>query len=207
MVSPLKPPLRRVPQQERSKEAVEKICRATLEIIRKEGLRALNTNRIAHVAGVDVSSVYRFFPDKVAILHFIVERWLGDVRAVWDRFETEPELLELPWREYFPSLSREWQIRGTAEKYAALAGLWESYPELRALDVQHREYFIGFFVRQMKRFGARGTKQQWRDLAVFLYVTEDEVHMLAAAGAFSSLKAGRELFLDTMLALLGQQLP
>jgi hypothetical protein len=35
---------------------------------------------------------------------------------------------------------------------------------------------------------------------------EDEVHMLAATGAFSTLKSGRALFLDTMVFLLGRQL-
>jgi AcrR family transcriptional regulator len=199
--------MRREPQQARSKKVVEKICQATLEVSRTQGLSALNTNLIAQVAGVDISSVYRFFPNKDSIVHYILEQWLGDIRDVWDRFETDPELLKLPWQAYFLGLSREWQVPGTAEKYSGLAGVWAIYPELSALDLQQREYFIDFFIRQMKRFGARGNRRQWRDLAVYLYVMEDEVHMLAATGAFSTLKSGRELFLDTMLFLLGRQLP
>jgi AcrR family transcriptional regulator len=206
MLSPVKPPLRREPQQARSKKVVEKICRATLKVSRTQGLSALNTNLIAQVAGVDISSVYRFFPNKDSIIHYILEQWLGDIRDVWDRFETDPELLKLPWQAYFLELSREWQVPGTAEKYSGLAAVWAVYPDLRALDTQHREYFIDFFIRQMKRFGARGNRRQWRDLAVYLYVMEDEVHMLAATGAFSTLKSGRALFLDTMVFLLGRQL-
>jgi len=207
MLSPLKPPMRREPQQARSMKAVEKICQATLEICRTQGLSALNTNLIAQVAGVDISSVYRFFPDKVSIVYYIIEQWMSDIRGVWDRFETDPEQLKLPWQEYFLDLSREWQVEGTQEKYSGLSGVWAIYPELNALDLQHREYFIDFFIRQMKRFGARGNRQQWRDLAVYLYVMEDDVHMLATTRAFSSLKAGRALFLDTMVFLLGQHLP
>ena len=199
--------IRRAAKQARSRAAVENICSATLEVVMQGGLSALNTNRVAQEAGVDVSSIYRFFPNKQAIIRFILERWLGEIRAVWDRFETDGELLELPWREYFTKLSTEWQVPGTEENYRALAGAWDTFPELRPLDLEHRAHFTGFFSRQMERFGARGSSQQWRDLAVFLYAVEDEVHALAEVEAFSSLGAGRDLFVETMLSLLEQHLP
>ena len=197
---------RRLPKQERSRQVLEKVCRATLDLATQEGLRALNTNRIAQVAGVDVSSIYRFFPNKQAIIRFILERWLGEIRAVWDRFDSDTEMLELPWREYFTRLSSEWQVPGTLVNYTALAGAEEAFPELRQLDLEHREYFAEFFIRQMRRFRARGTVQEWKDLAIFLYMVEEEVHVLAAAEAFSSLASGRDLFLEIMVALLDRRL-
>jgi hypothetical protein len=75
------------------------------------------------------------------------------------------------------------------------------------MDVQHRENYIAFFVRQMKRFGARGTKKEWIDLAIYLYIVEDEVQSRPANNAFSTLQAGRSLFLESMLYHLGKFMP
>lgn len=199
--------LMREPKQRRSKESIEKICAATLLMAQESGLAALNTNAIAARAGVDTSSLYRFFPNKAAILQFIVSRWMGEVRLVWNKYETDVELLKLGWEDYFRQISIDWQNRDTQDNYSALHDAWTLYPELEEMDRQHREYYTNFFIRQMQRFRATGTRKNWKDLAVYLYVMEDEVHSIATKNAFSSVDAGRDLFLKTMLFHLGQIMP
>jgi AcrR family transcriptional regulator len=70
----------REPQQERTRLLIEKICAATVRLVLAKGAQAINTNAIAQEAGVDVSSLYRFFRDKESILVYVADRWLADIR-------------------------------------------------------------------------------------------------------------------------------
>ena len=66
---------RRVPSQARSRDTVEAICAAAAAIIEEEGLTALTTNGVATRAGVSITAVYAYFPDKWAIVHELFERF------------------------------------------------------------------------------------------------------------------------------------
>src|SRR5262245_39905095 len=63
VVSERVPPPRRRPKQARSQAIVKAIQEACLRILKEEGPDAVNTNRIAEVAGVNIASVYRYFPN------------------------------------------------------------------------------------------------------------------------------------------------
>lgn len=73
--------LRKRPQRRTSRQIVEAIRQACRQILTKEGPDALNTNRIAKVAGVSIGSVYYYFPDKRAIVDVVyreeLEKALG----------------------------------------------------------------------------------------------------------------------------------
>lgn len=182
--------IKREPAQARSRLLVEKLCETTLELAAERGLRNLNTNLIAAHAGVDISSLYRFFASKEAILFYIADQWLAEIREVYSRFEQDPKFLALPWREYFTRLLEDWNLPGHYSKYTALEGLWHVYPELRELEERHLRFHVEFFLRQLKRFGARGTPTQWRPLAIYAFFVEDAVNELAAR---SEKKLGRTL--------------
>ena len=77
------PPMpRRRPQQSRSRELVRAIREAGLAILAEEGAAGLTTNRIAERAGVGIASLYRYYPDKEAILADLFDE---KVRAI-DQF-------------------------------------------------------------------------------------------------------------------------
>jgi AcrR family transcriptional regulator len=59
---------RRKPKQQRAREAVAAIEQACIKILEQEGPRRLTTTRIAEVAGVNVGSLYQYFPNKEAIV-------------------------------------------------------------------------------------------------------------------------------------------
>jgi AcrR family transcriptional regulator len=59
---------RRRPRQARSRATWEVIVEAAAQVLERRGLAGFNTNAIAERAGVSVGSVYRYFPDKHAIL-------------------------------------------------------------------------------------------------------------------------------------------
>lgn len=72
----LAPRPRKQPKQSRSVQLVAAIRGACLRILDHEGAAALNTNRIADVAGVGVASVYQYFPNKDAILACVYDELL-----------------------------------------------------------------------------------------------------------------------------------
>ena len=65
---------RRAPRQERSRFTVEAIFEAAGRLLDESGLEAATTNRIAHVAGVSIGSLYQYFPKKEALFGALTER-------------------------------------------------------------------------------------------------------------------------------------
>ena len=60
--------LRTTPVQPRGTATVERILDAALEVLHKQGLEAFNTNVVAAMAGVNIATLYHYFPDKISIL-------------------------------------------------------------------------------------------------------------------------------------------
>ena len=79
---------RRSPKQLRSRAIVDAIVQAGRELLANEGASSLTTNRIAERAGVSIGSLYRYFPNKDAVLAAIYDADIGrevaDIRAVGD---------------------------------------------------------------------------------------------------------------------------
>lgn len=88
-------PMRHRPQQARSQERVDLILDTAAEFIAEEGYETLTTNAIAELAGISIGSLYRYFPDKDAILRGLTVRHLEQLRAVYDQVFTE-DLVYLP---------------------------------------------------------------------------------------------------------------
>lgn len=72
---------RRVPQQTRSIERVERILDAAAELVVSEGVDALSTRGVAALAEVPVATLYQYFADKDEILLALVERDVAEMDA------------------------------------------------------------------------------------------------------------------------------
>jgi AcrR family transcriptional regulator len=74
---------RRTPKQRRSRVIVSSIVEAGRRLLEAEGPVALTTNRIAERAGVSIGSLYRYFPNKQAIVAAIYAEETGrDVEGI-----------------------------------------------------------------------------------------------------------------------------
>lgn len=128
--TPSPAPVRKVPQQERSRLMVARLVEAGRQVLHRDGYEGFTTNRVAQEAGVSPGSLYQYFSDKGAIIAAIIARWsdeveerattglaarLGEegpamVRAVADALlealETSPELLRVVMEELPPSQHR-----------------------------------------------------------------------------------------------------
>ena len=65
---------KKVPGQRRSRATVDAILQAAAQILEREGFRRLTTNRVAERAGVSISSLYQYFPNKQALVHELERR-------------------------------------------------------------------------------------------------------------------------------------
>lgn len=74
--------IRRAPVQERSTETVYQILRAASDLLANEPLEQVTTSRIAEAAGVSVGGLYRFFPDRQAIVDAIAIEHVEDLRGM-----------------------------------------------------------------------------------------------------------------------------
>ena len=77
-----KRPVRRQPTQRRAKQTVEAVLDAVVKILKRDGVQAVTTNRVAEVAGVSIGSVYQYFPDKRAIFTALHERHLQEIGRI-----------------------------------------------------------------------------------------------------------------------------
>ncbi|MEJ2869229.1 TetR/AcrR family transcriptional regulator [Actinomycetospora sp. OC33-EN08] len=93
---------RREPVQERSRATVEGILAAARTVLAARGYPGASTNRIAEAAGVGPGTLYRYFPDKDAI----VDRVVADVSD-----EMESRVLQA----FLASLRAEDTVRANLE--------------------------------------------------------------------------------------------
>jgi AcrR family transcriptional regulator len=113
----------RRPAQPRARQTVEAILDAVAKVLKRDGLKAVTTNRIAEAAGVSIGSVYQYFPDKQAIFVSLHRRHIDDidrlvattlvenansslddlirsvVEAITDAHTDDPELYEMMFSE------------------------------------------------------------------------------------------------------------
>jgi AcrR family transcriptional regulator len=71
--------VRRRPRQRRARQTVEAVLDAVARVLKREGVKAITTNRIAEVAGVSIGSVYQYFPDKRAIFIALHQRHIEQI--------------------------------------------------------------------------------------------------------------------------------
>lgn len=77
--------LRHVPIQDRSVRQVRNILQAARTLLAEVGRDRLTTAPVALAAGVSIGTVYRYFPDRVALLDAIApnpERQVAEIAAV-----------------------------------------------------------------------------------------------------------------------------
>lgn len=80
--------VRTEPTQRRSSQRLDALLDAAAEIVDEIGFERLTTQMVAERAGASIGTVYRYFPDRVAVLHALRERSVRRFR------ERVAELLE-----------------------------------------------------------------------------------------------------------------
>lgn len=96
-------PLWRVPQQARSWERFHRILDAAADLFVEIGYESVTADDIAARADTSVGGLYRFFPDKAAIFHALLDRYLNQLRELSAALHTE-EAMQVPLDVYINQL-------------------------------------------------------------------------------------------------------
>ncbi len=89
--------VRTEPTQRRSSQRLDALLDAAAEIVDELGFERLTTQMVAERAGASIGTVYRYFPDRVAVLHALRER---NVRRYRERLAEAMERADLDqWRD------------------------------------------------------------------------------------------------------------
>ena len=139
---------RRAPRQERSRTTVDAIFEAASRLLDESGLEATTTNRIAHVAGVSIGSLYQYFPKKEALFGALTERAiehdLARVRASVDAARDLPleEGVRVMIQESFAFALHRPRLFGWMLRYLPQLGLLPAVERMeRALIAECRRFF------------------------------------------------------------------
>lgn len=87
------------PQQERAKRTYEAILASAAELLVEVGVERISTNLVAGRAGVTVPALYRYFPNKYAVLNalgaVLMDKQNAIIQTWFDKYlrEGDPQLL------------------------------------------------------------------------------------------------------------------
>ncbi len=136
--------LRCRPRQQRSVATFDVILDTAAVLLEAHGMRAFNTNQLAESSGVSVRAIYRYFPNKHAVVAELARRmesrWGASMAAVGDLADTSRPWADL-WVGYIDAFVAE--VRTTPGALAVLSAMRDD-PELRAIDeLSNRRYIDG----------------------------------------------------------------
>lgn len=116
------PEHKKPPAQQRSTETYERILVATAQTLCDVGIERLSTNLVCECAGLTPPALYRYFPNKYALLSVLGERLLEKQNGLIDNWIT-PQLLSGP-PEALESALADLILDTYRVTQATLGGMW-----------------------------------------------------------------------------------
>src|SRR6185436_13400848 len=84
-----------IPRQGRAHETYERILGVAAELLGEVGVERLSTNLVCERAGLTPPALYRYFPNKYALLHELGERLMAVQNRLLEDWAT-PATMSLP---------------------------------------------------------------------------------------------------------------
>ena len=147
-----------VPKQARSRETLERLMKATRELLNEKGIEGTTLPRVAARAGVSPASVYRRFPSKDALMRAVVLEMLESVDTQTAAALTSDKAQNLTLQQFAETMVRQSLAaqRRNATMLRAMRQFIVSHPntafkkKAAALNIRSVER-VGEFVAQKRR--------------------------------------------------------
>lgn len=123
---------RRQPVQARSRERVNSILSHAAEIFHEVGVDSASMSAIARKSGMSLASLYRYFPNKAAIVKAIAEGHVSRMEAVLRERLATPN----PMDALDELIDLFYEFYRNEPAYSAIWSGVQSMPELRELDIR-----------------------------------------------------------------------
>lgn len=144
--------VRSKPSQARGKERVRLILLAALELFKERGLlEEVTTNEIAERAGVPIGSLYRYYPNKDAILAALTEMYVDDVSEIFDEVGQHPMLAHLSWDEILLLMIEGWVTYSRTNGPFSFLYTQRASKRLQGQNRHTWQRFIGSFVGVLRK--------------------------------------------------------
>ena len=133
------------PSQGRARTTFEKILTVTGELLGEVGFERLSTNMICKYAGITPPALYRYFPNKYAILHELGERLTAAQEEIVTNWVEEGGLEKEAFEETVQSFMTL-MTRINEQNKSFVGGLWvirviRVTPRLKSVRVASRDYY------------------------------------------------------------------
>jgi AcrR family transcriptional regulator len=106
--------LRRRPSQQRGSQRVRDVLDAFERLLRQKRCEQITMDDLSRTAGIQIGSLYHFFPDITSVILTVLERALADEAAA---FEARPKDESLDFVDYLETLERRmtlvWRRHGS----------------------------------------------------------------------------------------------
>jgi AcrR family transcriptional regulator len=109
--------MRSVPRQERGERRIQRLLKAAEQTFAELGYKAATTNEIAARAQTSIGTLYRFFPNKEAIVQRLMDQYVQELRLMHEEMY-QPGIVMLPLVEMI-----DWLIDPIVELKSAHPGL------------------------------------------------------------------------------------
>lgn len=127
---------RKRPKQSRSLMLVKAIQEACLRILEQEGPDQLTTQRIADVAGINIASLYQYFPNKEAVLAEVFEEQIKQyTNTARERFQEIDRLSRISLEDTLAAII-EMEIEQCLLLYRMDPGFYRTYQH--SFDIHRR---------------------------------------------------------------------
>ena len=172
----LKP--RRAPTQKRAEKTVQHILETAAELLEEVGLDSFNTNLLAERADVRIATVYRYFPNKLAILSALFSNWL---EGFIDEADFISELAEPDndWRATIEAfLDKYVENVQTQKGHLAIRRAVLAAPELTKIEARLIRQLSVSFVEALEKRGLQHPNEQlYNFIEVFLTTSGEAVDL------------------------------
>jgi AcrR family transcriptional regulator len=146
---------RRRPTAGRARKTVERILNATAALLDEAGFDAITTNLIAERADVNVASLYKYFPNKYAVLTALAEQMRDEqLELLAERLAGNEE-----WRSDLAALLDAYlELFSSRPGFAELTAVLSSSAPLRAIDEASIDAEARMISDRLQRYGIDATR-------------------------------------------------
>lgn len=161
---------RRKPRQNRAKQTVAKILDATAELLDEEGTENLTTERVAERSGVNIATLYHYFPNKLALLHALAQQFADQQQERVDVVYRGRD--DRDWRETVDLLiDTGFEFNRSVKGALAAARAMQSHATLREIDLQRDARQSEFVAQLLAELGIKGSPYELQTRALVILQT------------------------------------
>lgn len=152
--------MRARPSQARGKARVRTILLAALELFKERGYEAVSTNDIAERANVPIGSLYRYYPNKDAIVAALTQLYVEDVSDIFAGVGKHTMLKYLSWDEVLFMMVDGWVQYSRRNGPFTFLYIVRASPKLYADNAASRQELVRAFTKVLRKRCTGLTKRQ-----------------------------------------------